>query len=456
MIKKNFLLGCLLFSFVMHASKKEETTRAIAACEQHNIQTVAYQFSDIDGNLKEVLRPGSFTRASVEDGLFFDGSSIPGCTSIFESDMLLVPDIETFTITRSNNYVAAHMMCDIFENEETPFAASPRNLLRSVLNEARAMGYDFLVGPEIEFFILTQKNEPIDNAHYFAHNTNKKIQFLQAQLLQELINNGIAAEKFHHEVAQSQFEVVIRYADALTMADQLLRARNVINSYLQDVGLKATFMPKPFAKQNGSGMHVHFSLYDIENDCNAFYSADNQYNLSETGRHFIAGILHHIKEITAVLNPTINSYKRLVPGYEAPTNICWAPKNRSAVIRIPEVIADRPNAIRAELRSPDSTCNPYLAFAVMLAAGLQGVQNKYTLEDEILENLYHLTASQLAGRGIDSLPESLCQALELFEKSDLICSLFGEHLMREFLHNKKSEIHRFNTAVTNWERDNYL
>ena len=430
---------------------------ALNYLKEQNIQYVDYIFTDINGTLKEVTRPVSFSESSFKQGLFFDGSSVPGCSSIYKSDMLLRPQVDTLTTIPWSpaDVKTARVFCDIYEAENTPFKASPRNILKKVLKEASDMGYDFFVGPELEFFLL-KDNVPYDTDNYFASETNTNMHSFKRNLVSALTAQNIIVEKLHHEVAAGQQEISIQYDNALLMADQLIIAKHTIITFAQAVGLKATFMPKPITGKNGSGMHIHFSLFDKKKKRNAFHDKNNPNNLSTVAKQFIAGVLKHIDELTVLFNPSINSYKRLVPGYEAPTNICWAPKNRSSIIRIPEVLANQPAATRAELRSPDALCNPYLAFAALLKAGLTGIKNKYTLSKPVTENLYNIPLKELSKRGIKSLPSSLQEALDLFKTSKIATDLAGKRFLDIFASLKSKEIEAFNMQVTDWELRKYL
>ena len=447
------LLTCLIISSNLMAQAPIDTT--LEYLKKQNVQYVDYVFTDIDGNLKEVFRPVSFTSASCKEGLFFDGSSVPGCSNITQSDMLLKPQIDTLTLIpwSTPEVKTARIFCDIYQDATTPYNASPRNILKRVIKQAQDMGYDFYVGPELEFFLFKDA-APADTANYFAAETNTAMYQFKRNLVTALTAQGIPVEKMHHEVAQGQQEISIQYGNALNVADQLIIAKHTITTFAQSVGLKATFMPKPLTGHNGSGMHIHFSLFNRKTKRNAFYDKNDPHHFSSIAKHFIAGVLKHIDELTILFNPTINSYKRLVPGYEAPTSICWAPKNRSSVIRIPEVTTAA--GTRAELRSPDPLCNPYLAFAALLQAGLTGIKNKYELPAPVAENLYNLSLEQLSEKGIASLPASLADALALFSKSTIAKELAGERFMELFTARKNKEITDFSTQVTDWELRKYL
>jgi glutamine synthetase len=462
---KTRMLGltlALLMAYPTQAEPNKSFSKTLNFLADNKIQYIDFVFSDLHGNLKEVTVPSSDATKSFLDGLPFDGSSVPGCTSIFESDMLLLPDASTMrTIPWTQEDVkTVRVMCDVFEDDALAYEASPRNILKKVVDEAREMGYEFLVGPELEFFFLekysnTQTIIPADQEKYFASEINAGFYDFKRQLFNALLAQGIKVEKMHHEVAPGQHEISIRYGSAVDIADQVLIAKHTIKTYALNHGLQATFMPKPIYGMSGSAMHVHFSLYDKQKRENVFFDANDKDLLSPIARHFIAGVLKHIKELTALMNPTVNSYKRLVPGYEAPTKICWAPKNRSTIIRIPLVGEDRPEAVRAELRSPDPLSNPYLVFAAILKAGLTGIKNKYELPKAVTENLYHMNLVDIKNRGIESLPTSLGEALDILRTSELAQDLLGARLFEQFISSKMKEVYRYNTDITDWELKNY-
>jgi len=446
----------------LNAEANKSYSKTLKFLEEQQIHYIDFVFSDLHGNLKEVTRPSSYATSSFLNGLYFDGSSVPGCTSIFESDMLLLPDVSTIrTIPWSQGDVrTARVMCDVFEDDNLAYEASPRNILKKVVDEAREMGYEFYVGPELEFFFIERRSDsqvitPADQGKYFGSELSAGAADFKRQLLNALLAQGIKVEKLHHEVAPGQHEISIQYSTAVDIADQVLIAKHTIKTYALNNGMQATFMPKPIYGMSGSSMHVHFSLYDTQRNENAFFDGNDKDLLSPIARKFIAGVLKHVKELTALMNPTVNSYKRLVPGYEAPTNICWAPKNRSAIIRIPLVSEDQPEGVRAELRSPDALSNPYLTFAAILKAGLIGIKNGYELPEEVAQNLYHMSLADIKNRGIESLPGSLEEALNLLSKSELAKDLLGARLFEQFISSKMKEVYRYNTDITDWELKNY-
>ncbi len=456
-------LALLLTAFTLCTKDIKAPTYRDALKDQQ-VAFINFMFSDFNGIMREVTIPIDFVTKAVKDGIGFDGSSIAGYTRIIDSDMLLKPNMQTLHIlpwTDEENKTA-RVICDVYTDDHTPYTSDPRYVLKTVLEEARAMGFDFHVGPEIEFFLCdqdpnnTENFSPCDSQRYFSAETNAFMANFKCNLLRALKAQNIPIEKLHHEVAPGQHEVVIRYGNALTVADNIIITKQTITALAQLESLTATFMPKPFYGQNGSGMHIHFSLWDRTKNCNAFYSKEDPQHLSKTARHFVAGVLTHIIELNAIFNPTVNSYKRLVPGYEAPTNICWGTKNRSTMIRIPYTNEDQPNAIRAEIRSPDPLCNPYLAFAALLKAGLQGIKNEIELSPAIEENLYQLTDKERKTRNIASLPSSLEQAIAHLQSSELAHNLLGDHLFEEFINYSKQKVAEFNMFVTDWELQAYF
>jgi len=465
-MKKQITLSLiLLISTTLCLAKftdnQEDINNVISRFKQP-IHFVNFTFSDLHGNLKELIQPTIFFKKSLKDGITFDGSSISGFTSINKSDLLLKPDSSTIMVVPSyssnQNTSTIRVICDIYDDEQTPCESSPRYVLQKIMAQAQAMGYEFYVGPELEFFIFSQQNNKTmvyDQKSYFDSDTNLSVQAIKKMIITTLGEQNINVEKLHHEVAPGQYEISIKYGNAVNIADQVLLAKQTIKTIAQTEGMLATFMPKPLFDENGSGMHIHFSLFDINNQCNAFYDEHDPNRLSSTAKQFIAGILNHVREITAILNPTINSYKRLVIGYEAPVNICWSTKNRSALIRIPYFNDNQPNSVRAEIRSPDAMTNPYLAFAALLLAGLTGIKNNETLPDPIEENLYHLDEATLKAYNIQSLPESLDEAIDLFQASPLSQELLGEELHNKFVRLKKQELNEFKKIVTNWEWRHY-
>ncbi|MGB9770525.1 MAG: glutamine synthetase family protein [Candidatus Kapaibacteriota bacterium] len=433
----------------------------IKKLREDKVTFVNLQFADILGTLKEVTIPVTRIEDSLRYGTWFDGSSIEGFARIHESDLYLKPDISTYAIIpwlSNGEEKTARFICDIYKPDGTPFEADPRYILKRTIDEAKNLGYQFMLGPEVEFFLFT-KNEngikPLDNRGYF----DLAGEFAQ-QIMRDITRNleffGIDVEATHHEVATGQFEVDFRYGDALTTADKLLTLRATVKAIAQRYNLIASFMPKPILGINGSGMHVHQSLFDIKAQRNAFYDSNDRYNLSSIAYSFVAGQLSHIKEICAVLCPTVNSYKRLVAGYEAPVYISWARINRSALIRIPKWFEDKKESARIELRCPDPAANPYLAFSLMLAAGLDGVTSNLTPPEPVEEDLYHFDDVKLKEFNIETLPSSLFEAIQYFKQSELTRRTFGDVLFRRYVRIKEREWNEFKIQVTEWELENYL
>jgi glutamine synthetase len=389
----------------------------------------------------------------------FDGSAIQGYSRVQESDMLALPDASTFEIVpwRGEDAPVARMFCDIKHLSEEPFEGDPRYVLKRNLERARDKGFTFYTAPEMEFFIFESSEwppVPIDNAGFFDLTQQDMVSELRRQTIVTLEAMGIPVEYSFHELAPSQHEIDLRYTDALTMADNVMTFRQVVKQVATELGVYATFMPKPIEGAFGSGMHTHLSLF--EGDVNAFHDPGDEFGLSKVGRCFIAGLLTHAREITAITNPTVNSYKRLVAGYEAPVYICWARNNESALVRLPSPKKGKESSTRIEFRSPDPACNPYLAFSVMLAAGLKGVEEGYDLPPEATNNIYEMTPEERAAESIPSLPQSLAEAVSAMEESELVAEALGEHVFEYFIRNKRSEWRDYKTSVTPWELDRYL
>jgi glutamine synthetase len=391
----------------------------------------------------------------------FDGSSIDGFSRVQESDVLAKPDPNSFEILPWADGVgtSARVFCDIVNLDGSPFEGDPRQVLRRNLNKARDKGFSFYAAPEMEFFYFAdsdsaQPPRPLDQASYFDLTTADVATDLRQRTIHTLEAMGIPVEYSHHEDAPSQHEIDLRYTDALTMADSVMTFRLVVKEVALEAGVHATFMPKPLTGVQGSGMHTHFSLF--EGDTNAFYDPGDERNLSKVARDFIAGLLHHAKEITAVTNQWVNSYKRLVVGYEAPIYNAWARNNRSVIVNVPPIKQGKAESARLEFRAPDASCNPYLAFSVILAAGLRGIEKEYPLAEETVTNLYQLTDSERMAEGIDTLPQSLSDALDEMERSDLVAEALGEHVFEWFIRNKRNEWMEYKTHVTQFELDRYL
>lgn len=435
---------------------KEEILRYV---KENNIYFIEIWFTDILGYLKSFAITEHELEKAFEEGLGFDGSSIRGFTRIDESDMMAIPEPETFAVLpwRPEDRKVARVFATIVEPNGTPYEGDPRNVLRRVLKRAKDMGFDFYVGPELEYFyIKTPSVEPelLDLGGYFDLIPRDEAIDIRHQTVIMLEKLGIEVESSHHEGAPSQHEIDFRYSDALSMADTVMTARIAIKEVAYMNGVYATFMPKPFSNYNGSGMHVHMSLF--RNGHNAFFDQDDKFHLSKEAKHFIAGLMRHAKEITLITNQWVNSYKRLVPGYEAPVYISWAIRNRSDLIRIPMYKVGKEEATRVEYRAPDPACNPYLAFAVILSAGLEGIEKEYPLPDPVEENVYFMSEGERKARGIENLPGSLIEAIEITENSELVKKTLGEHVFRNFIDNKKIEWDNYRKQVTSYELKTYL
>lgn len=426
--------------------------------KENDVRFVRLWFSDIHGQLKSFAIHVDELDVAFEEGMGFDGSSIKGFARIDESDMIARPDPETFALLpwRPKEKAVARMFCDIYEPDGTPYKGDPRFVLKKALEKAKAMGFtNFYLGPELEFFYFKSDKAPetLDEGGYFDYPLDAA-EDLRRETILALESMGIRVEYSHHEVAPSQHEIDLRYSDALDMADKVMTYRVTVKEIARKYGLYATFMPKPLFGQNGSGMHTHQSLFKGER--NAFFDASDPYHLSDVAKSYTAGLLKHIREITLVLNQWVNSYKRLVPGYEAPVYICWARRNRSALIRVPMYKPGKEKATRIELRSPDPACNPYLAFACMLYAGLLGVERRYKLSEPTEVDVYHLTPEERRQMGIEELPGSLIEAIEIAEKSELLREALGEHIFNELIMSKRVEWDDYRIKIHPYEIDRYL
>jgi len=443
----------------MATSRSEANERVLKTTKDHNTRFIRLWFTDILGNLKNFAITRSELERALDRGMGFDGSSIEGFARIDESDMVAMPDPSTFVMVpwRSKDQQSVgRMFCDILMPGGEPFEGDPRYVLKRNLKRAAEHGFSFHVGPELEYFYFkdSESTEGLDHGGYFDLVPPEFASDLRRDTILTLEEMGIEVEYSHHEVAPSQHEIDLRYTHALAMADNVMTYRVVVKEIAQKHGVYATFMPKPVFGENGSGMHVHQSLY--KGSRNAFFDADGVYNLSDTARCYIAGLLKHAPEITAVTNQWVNSYKRLVPGYEAPVYLSWARRNRSDLIRVPEYQPGREEATRIEFRSPDPAANPYLAFSVMLAAGLEGIEAQYDLPDPIEANVYEMSDEERAARGIATLPGTLREAVLLAEKSDLVRKALGEHVFNSFIGNKKIECAQWRLQVTDYEIKRYL
>lgn len=435
----------------------ESANYVISACRENGIKFIRLWFTDIIGSLKSFAITVEELEKALEEGMGFDGSSIEGFARIDESDMVALPDPATFQLIpwRPKEPGVARMFCDIYRPDGRPFEGDPRYVLRKQLERSANLGYTFYVSPELEYFYFKNSGstEPLDQGGYFDQ-TADSASDLRRETVLALEAMGIEVEYSHHEVAPSQHEIALRYTDALTMADNAMTYRLVVKEVALTNGVYATFMPKPVANQNGSGMHVHQSLFKGER--NAFFDPEDPYHLSAIARGYIAGMLHNSRAMTLVTNQWVNSYKRLMPGFEAPVYLSWARRNRSDLIRIPEYKPGTEAHCRIEYRSPDAACNPYLAFAVMLAAGLDGIENERPLPPPVEENVFEMSAAERTRRNIETLPGSLMEAIEVAEKSDFLRSALGDHVFESLIANKKIEWERYRRHITDFELNEYL
>ena len=426
--------------------------------KERKIRHIQLWFTDILGRLKSMEISDSELKGALEEGIGFDGSSIEGFARIEESDVMAMPDPETFRIlpwTPLEGPVA-RLICDVQDPYGNPYPGDPRFVLKKILKKASDLGYVFHVGPEMEFFYFKTDRSPecLDLSGYFDLTPPDLGTDLRRETAQALEAMGMKTECTHHEVAPSQHEIDLRYAEALRMADGTMTYRQCVKEVAALNGVYATFMPKPLFGENGSGMHVHQSLFKGKR--NAFFDADDEYNLSKIGKSYVAGLLAHVKEIALITNQWVNSYKRLVPGYEAPVYICWARRNRSAMVRVPLYKPGKEAATRVELRNPDPSANPYLAFAAMLAAGLDGIEKGMELPAEASNNIYDMTAAEREKAGIDALPEDLYQAIKSFEGSSFVREALGDHVCDYLVRNKWAEWDEYKKLVTPYELDRYL
>ena len=428
--------------------------------EERDIKFIRFWFTDVLGVLKSFSVTDSELEEAFAEGMGFDGSSIDGFTRIQESDMVAFPDASTFQVLpwRPEEKGVGRIFADVVKPDGEPFEGDPRYALKRMLKKASDMGYTMYVGPELEFFYFRDDKgtEILDEGGYFDLTPLDVASDLRRDTVLTLEKMGIPVEYSHHEVAPSQHEIDLRYADALSMADAVMTYRLVVKEVAYANGVYATFMPKPIEGQNGSGMHTHQSLFDKNG--NAFFDPNDPegYNLSKIAKHYIAGLLKYAPEFCAVTNPLVNSYKRLVPGYEAPVYVSWAMRNRSAMVRVPMYKPGKEAATRVELRSPDPSCNPYLAFAVMLGAGLKGIEEELELMPEASNNIFHMSDEELAAADIGTLPRNLGEAIEKFEHSQAMKEILGDHIHEFYVENKKAEWADFIKNVSQWELDKYL
>ena len=429
--------------------------------EERGIRFVQLWFTDVLGIPKTFAITPADLEVALDEGMIFDGSAIDGFSRVQESDVLARPDPTTFQLLpfTAGRATVARVVCDIVNIDGTPFEGDPRHVLRRQLERARQAGYSCFAAPELEYFYFAPPEpgmppRPLDQGSYFELTVSDLATDLRKSTVLTLEEMGIPVEYAQHEDAPSQHEIDLRYTDALTMADAVMTVRLVVKEIAQERGVVASFMPKPLAGVQGSGMHIHFSLF--RGGENAFYDPDAERGLSDVARGFIAGVLAHAGELTAVTNQWVNSYKRLVAGYEAPVAVSWAYNNRSALVRVPVTKPGKSESSRIEYRAPDPACNPYLAFAVVLAAGLHGVQEGYELPPEAAQNLYSMRPEELTKAGIRPLPQSLAEALEVMEGSSLVRSTLGEHVFEWFLRNKRREWEEYSRQVTAYELERYL
>jgi glutamine synthetase len=431
--------------------------------EEENIDFLRLQFTDILGTVKNVSIPASQAEKAFEEGIYFDGSSIEGFVRIQESDMRLDPDPETFAVLpwrSSDDGAAARLICDVIDTATgEPFSGDPRHALKRAIDRAADMGFTLNAGPEPEFFVFEKDEDgratttTHDAGGYFDLAPKDLASDLRREMIYTLEEMGFEVESSHHEVADGQHEISFKYADALTTADNIATFRSVVRATAEANDVHATFMPKPISAINGSGMHTHLSLFTEDGE-NAFYDGEDEFNLSDTAHSFLAGILDHAKALTAVCNPTVNSYKRLVPGYEAPVYVAWSDVNRSALVRKPA--ARHAAASRIELRSPDPSCNPYLALASMLHAGLDGIERDLDCPEPVRENIYEFDEDKRAEYGIETLPGHLGEAIDALEEDEVVQGALGTHVTEKFVEAKRAEFDEYKAFVSEWETDRYL
>jgi glutamine synthetase len=442
----------------MAAQKAKTKADVLKIVKDKDVKFIRLWFTDILGQVKSFAITQEELKGAFDEGMGFDGSSIKGYSRIDESDMVAKPDPATFQILpwRPKEKAVGRMFCDILNPDGSPYEGDPRYVLKRNLERLKKRGYTFYLGPELEFFYFKDacSTQILDEGGYFDLTTLDAASDLRRETVLTLEDMGIKVEYSHHEVAPSQHEIDLRYEDALTMADNVMTYRVVVKEVATKYGCYATFMPKPLFGQNGSGMHTHQSLF--KGSRNAFYDRKDKYHLSKVAKGYIAGLLKHASEITSVCNQWVNSYKRLVPGYEAPVNVAWARRNRSALVRVPMYKPGKEQATRIELRSPDPSCNPYLAFSVMLAAGLEGIEKGYKLSDPVEQDIFHMSDKEKKKVGISSLPGSLAKAIEITEKSEVVRRALGNHVFNNFIDSKKIEWDEYRTHVHPYELGKYL
>lgn len=439
-----------------------EAQTVLDAIEENDVDFLRIQFTDILGTVKNVSVPASQAEKAFTEGIYFDGSSIEGFVRIQESDMRLKPDPSTFALlpwrTHEDGTASARLIADVMEASGDSFVGDPRHVLKRALGKAGDMGYTLNAGPEPEFFLFEEQDGQAttvthDAGGYFDLAPKDLASDVRRDIIYGLDQMDFEVEASHHEVAEGQHEISFKYADAITTADNIATFRAVVRAIAAEHGLHGTFMPKPIAGINGSGMHTHLSLFTEDGE-NAFYDGADEFDLSTEAKQFLAGILEHAPAITAVCNPTVNSYKRLVPGYEAPVYVAWSDVNRSALVRKPA--ARTPAASRIELRSPDPSCNPYLALAVMLQAGLDGIERGLEAPDPVRENIYEFDEAAREEYGIDTLPPNLGGAIDALENDEVVLDALGEHVAEKFIEAKRAEFAEYRASVSEWEIDQYL
>ncbi len=440
---------------------EQQRDYVLRTVEERGIRLVRLWFTDVLGNLKSFAISPAEMENALNDGMSFDGSAIDGFSRVQESDVLALPDANTFEVLPwvDPKGAEARVFCDIAKLDGTPFDGDPRQVLRRNLNAAHQLGYQFYVAPDIEYFYFDPPSKdsrpvPLDEGGFFDLTSTDITSSLRKETIRTLETMSIPVEYSFHEDAPSQHEIDLRHTDALTMADSVMTFRLVVKEIAALHKVHATFMPKPLEGVQGSGMHLHLSLFKDEQ--NAFHDANEPYNLSPTAKQFMAGLLRHAAEITAITNQTVNSYKRLVPGFEAPVHISWARNNRSGLIRVPIQKRNNEQATRIEYRSPDPACNPYLAFSVILAAGLRGIKEGYELPQEADANLFEMGDDMLAKLSIEQLPQSMSEALHMMERSELVAECLGDHIFEWFLRNKRAEWRGYKTHVSQYELNRYL
>jgi len=439
-------------------------SEVLSLAKEQKVEFINVMFTDLLGVMKALTIPVSKLEDAIDSNVWFDGSSIEGFARISESDMYLKPDLDTFTVipwSKGSRAVTALIIGDIFMPDGTPFEGDPRGILKRQIKRATDMGYTFNTGPELEFFLFKRGADgalqplPHDTAGYFDQTTDIASE-IRKEMSFALFEMGIDVEALHHEVAMGQHEIDFKYDHALRCADIVIIMKYALKSIAMKYDLHCTFMPKPIAGINGSGMHVHQSLFSPDGKKNLMHDKDGEYQLSALAKHYIAGQLKHIRAMNAILNPTVNSYKRLVVGYEAPVYVAWGQRNRSALIRIPRITKGREKAVRAELRCPDPSANPYLAFAVMLAAGLDGIENKLQAPAPVEENIFEFTDETAAARGITTVAKSLMEAFDELQKDSVISNALGSFCVEKLTEAKRAEWDSYRMSVTQWELDRYL